>query len=106
MLGTGLRIGECFKLPAKSGDIYRQLLTGIMVQDEGWASVAQPLTAWAPGTAAIASWADHPYNYPPLPILFFRLIASIGPSVLVAKILLTACEAANSWLVFRLTGDR
>lgn len=101
-----LRAFQCFEIPAKTGDIYRHILTGVMIRDAGWSAAAQPLSAWWPDAASIAPWAEVPYNYPPLALLFFVIVAHLGPSVLVAKALLTGLELFNAFLVFRITHSR
>ncbi len=103
-LGLLLRFWECSQPPERTGDVYRHLLTGLMVRDLGWSAVAQPLDAWSPRAAEFAPWTDHAYNYPPLALVFFRLVVLIWPTVLCVKLLLTGIEALNTWLVFQLTG--
>lgn len=101
-----LRLHECLLPPARSGDLYRHLYTGIMVREEGWKAAALPLTSWSPDLAQLAPWSDHAYNYPPLALGFFVALSLVSPSVLAAKLLLTLCEAANAWLVFTLVRSR
>jgi hypothetical protein len=103
---TIIRGWECTQLPAKTGDIYRHLLTGVMVRDTGWQAATLPLDVWSPGARQIAPWTAQPYNYPPLALGFFVFLAYVGPSVLIAKLVLTALELLNACLVFHLTGSR
>ncbi len=102
-LCLALRLWHCQHPLERAADAYRHLYTGLMVQELGWSSLAQPFTAWSPTVAPIAAWAEFPCNYPPLTALLFRIVAGTWQSILIVKLLLTACEALNAWLVYRLT---
>jgi hypothetical protein len=49
-------------------------------------------------------WVDIPYSYPVVSLFFFTLLAGIWPTVFLAKLLLTAMEGVNAWLVWQTSG--
>jgi hypothetical protein len=100
------RIALCILPPYYCGDLYRHLLTAIRANAIGQGSVALPLSEASPQYLQAAPWSDVAYNYPPLTLWFFRVIAFVSPTVLGAKVALTALEAINAWLVARITGSR
>ena len=107
ILGGGVaRLYQCWQPLARTADLYRHIFTGIMVGEQGWRAAAMPLAAWSARAGAISPWSELPYNYPPLTLAFFRCFALTYPSVLTAKLFLTACEGLNTCLVLRLTGQR
>jgi hypothetical protein len=97
-----LRLHECGVLPTETGDIARNVLYGVAVHADGAAAAGEPLTQLFPQWTAVA-WARFPYNYPPIALAFFTLVASISPSVFAAKLALTLIEAINACLIGRLT---
>src|SRR5688572_21223295 len=104
--GTIAHALACFQPPRDAGDLTRQLLTGVMVAQEGWSAAARPISEWNPPLAAKASWGEVSYNYPPLALAFFHLIALASPALFTAKVALTLIEAANAVLLSRFFGDR
>jgi hypothetical protein len=97
-----LRLHECGVLPTETGDIVRNVLYGVAAHADGIAVAAEPLTHLYPQWTGVA-WARFPYNYPPVALAFFTLVASISPSVFAAKLALTLIEAINACLIGRLT---
>jgi hypothetical protein len=101
---AAIRVYECARLPSETGDIVRNLLYGLAVHAHGFSIASEPLTRLSAGWSAVA-WAQLPYNYPPVALAFFALIASVSPTVFFAKIALTAIEAVNAILVKRISGS-
>lgn len=102
---AALRLYECGILPTETGDIVRHVLYGVAVDTHGVAAAGQRLTELSSAWSSVA-WARFPYNYPPLALAFFALVASISPTLFAAKLALTLVEAANAWLIGKLTGSR
>jgi len=102
---AALRLYECGLLPTETGDIVRNVLYGVAVDSHGVSAASRPLTELSSAWSSVA-WARFPYNYPPLALAFFALIAAISPTLFAAKLALTVIEAANAWLIGKLTGSR
>lgn len=104
--GVGaLRLYYCTLLPISTGDLARHLFHGLLVLRDGLGSAGVALAETEPSLAQL-SWAELPYNYPPLTLLFFTLLSAIAPTLFVAKAVLTAMEGVNAWLIGRYTGQR
>ncbi|HTO53832.1 MAG TPA: hypothetical protein VMR50_10630 [Myxococcota bacterium] len=99
---TALRAWQLESLPVITGDVVRNLLYGVAVRFLGVSAAASPLADLNSGWSA-ASWANLPYNYPPLTLGFFTLVSAVSATVFAAKLALTAIEAVNAVLVGRLT---
>ena len=95
----------CWQDPVNSGDVVRHLLHSFHVLDEGLAAAGVPLQELDPDLAG-STWSAFPYNYPPVTLAFFVLIAALAPAVTAAKVALTVIEALNAWLLARVTGNR
>jgi len=102
---AALRLWQCAQLPGETGDVVRNLLYGVAALELGPAAAGTPLAELSRGWAA-ASWAQLPYNYPPVALAFFSAVSALWPTVFFAKLVLTALEAANAWLVARACGSR
>jgi hypothetical protein len=100
-----LRLYEIGSLPVITGDAVRNLLYGVAVREWGVTAAGRPLADLSPDWLGV-SWAHLPYNYPPLALAFFSLVAAISPTVFAAKFALTLVEAANAWLVSRVGESR
>ncbi|HEY6892664.1 MAG TPA: hypothetical protein VI258_00745, partial [Rhodanobacteraceae bacterium] len=82
----------------------RNLLYGLAVDAHGFAGAAEPLAHLSNRWAAV-SWAELPYNYPPMTLAFFALVAAVSPTVFFAKLALTLVEGINAFLVRRVSGS-
>jgi hypothetical protein len=100
-----LRLVACAMLPTETGDVVRHVLYGAAVDAHGFIVAGRPLAELSPHWSAV-SWARFPYNYPPVALAFFALIAAVSPTVFAAKCALTFIEAINAGLIARLTGSR
>jgi hypothetical protein len=100
-----LRLYECARLPSETGDIVRNLLYGLAVNAHDFSSAGDSLVSLSPRWAAVP-WGQFPYNYPPVTLAFFALIAAISPTVFFAKLTLTAIEGINACLIARVSGSR
>lgn len=101
---AALRMWHLCRMMVLTGDIVRHLNYGVMVGEAGWSVAGHPLSAYH-GLFWV-SWSTVPYNYPVVTLGFFRLLAAIWPSIFFGKLALTLIEAANAWLVARITGRR
>lgn len=99
------RIHFCAQLPVSTGDLPRHLFYGLFVLRDGLAAAASPLTQLH-GSLSDLSWAKLPYNYPPVALFFFTALAALSPTLFFAKLVLTAIEGGNAWLIGRYTGQR
>ncbi len=98
---AALRVYECLQLPVETGDVARNLLYGVEVGARGIGAAGKPLVEISAYWAS-APWPRLPFNYPPVALAFFAAVAAISPTVLAAKLALSAVEAANAWLAARL----
>ncbi len=105
VLAGVLRGWFCTLLPVNSGDLPRHILYGLFVLKHGLATAGVPLARLDPGLATV-SWANAPYNYPPLALFFFVAVAAVSPTLFAAKLALTLIEGVNAWLLARVTGSR
>ncbi len=100
-----LRVQFCFQTLASTGDAVRHICWGSIVNHQGYSVIGRPLAELAPGLKHVC-WSDLPYNYPILSLLFDQLCAAIYPGVVTVKLLLTAIELINTYLVLKLTRSR
>ncbi len=98
-----LRVQQCMLPPVSTGDLARQLLYGLLVDQRGLSAANLALVEVAPAFAEV-SWAERSYNYPVLTLAFFALVAAVWPTFFFARLALTALEAWNAWMVARLSG--
>jgi hypothetical protein len=99
-----VRLYECARLPSETGDIVRNVLHGLALDAYGVASAGEPLAKLSERWSEVA-WAHLPYNYPPVALVFFALVAGISPTVFFAKLALTVIEGINALLVRRISGS-
>jgi hypothetical protein len=99
-----IRLYECARLPSETGDVVRNLLHGLAVDAYGFAGAVEPLVRLSDRWSDV-SWARLPYNYPPVALAFFALVAGISPTVFFAKLALTIIEGINALLVRRVSGS-
>lgn len=99
-----LRARFCALPPANTGDVLRHLAYGVGVGAHGIAFAGEPLAEIAPGFAWVG-WSRNPYNYPPVALFFFVLVAAVHASPLAVKIALTLVDAGNALMTARLTRD-
>lgn len=100
-----VRLWQCAKVPANTGDLPRHILYGLVVLEHGVAGASQTLHEVSRSFGSIA-WSRLPYNYPPVALGFFTLTSAVAPTLFFAKFALTVVEAVNALLVFRLTRQR
>jgi len=105
VLVTLVRGYFCGQDPVNSGDAVRHLLHSLHVLDGGLAAAGVPLQELDPDLAG-STWSAFPYNYPPVTLAFFVLVAALAPAITAVKVALTVIEALNAWLLARVTGNR
>jgi hypothetical protein len=104
-IGLIVRLRLVFGSATTSQDLIRSILSGRAVWEKGLATAGRPLLETFP-TATLENgvpWGQNPYNYPPVAVAFFTLIAALGGGPLLAKLLLTLCDAVSSVLIGRIT---
>jgi len=106
VIGTLAHLIACFETPRDSGDLGKRVLTAVMANAEGWHVLGRSVSDWAPALAQRVSWGEVPYNYPPLALAFFQVVAWLHPSLFAAKFALTLLEALNAVLIARFAKDR
>jgi hypothetical protein len=97
-----------FDGPMYTRDVVRGVLTGQAVWTHGIRAAGRPLLdtyPWATESTGVP-WSHLPYNYPPVPVGFFTLVAALGGGTVLAKLLLTASDAACAGIITKLTGRR
>lgn len=102
LAALGRRLYFTTVIPAYTGDTERNLLYGLLILRDGLAAARLPLEQISPHLERVA-WSENPHNYPPLALLFFALVSTLSPTLFFARLVLTAIEALNSWLVWRIT---
>jgi hypothetical protein len=100
-----LRLHECLRLPDHTGDISRHIYYALLVAEHGLGAAGQPLSHYGPAYGGIA-WADLPYNYPVVTLLFFTAMSWISPTLFFVRLSLTAVEAVNALMVGVISRDR
>ena len=102
---AALRVAYSLELPANPGDAVRHILSGLAVLEHGVGVADVPLAALGPELAAVP-WADRPFTYPPVALLFDAGVAALSPTLAGWKLTLTGLEAVSALLLWRLTGSR
>jgi hypothetical protein len=102
LLVAAFRLLQCARVPVETGDVVRNLLYGVVVDEYGLASAGRTLVSISAQWSDIA-WSQLPYNYPPIALAFFSLIAAISPTVFAVKFGLTIIEGINAWFLARLS---
>ena len=100
-----LRLSYCFSVPLYSTDILRNLGYGIEFHYYGLRVYEMTPYDFSPEIYQYF-WPNHHYTYPAVTLLFFAAVAKVWASIVFAKLLLTAVECLNGWLVYRVTQDR
>jgi hypothetical protein len=100
-----LRLIYCGLMPVVTGDAERNLLYGLAVSEHGVGAERLPLVALSRNLERVA-WSHRPFIYPIVALGFFTLVAKVSPTLFALKLMLTAIEALNTWLVVRFSGDR
>ena len=98
---TVLRLYYTTRPCAITADIFRNLIHGALVDRIGFSAARRPIGSFH--SLQWVCWPNVPYIYPVISLLFFSAVAGIWPTVFFAKLVLTAIEAANAGLVYRLT---
>lgn len=108
LAGLALRVAFSVSEPRNTQDLARGTVTGKAVWEHGIQAAGKPLLdtfPWATPANGVP-WSHLPYNYPPVPVGFFTLIAALGGGTLLAKGLLGASDALCAWLIARVTGRK
>ncbi len=105
-VGLVVRVALSFGPTISSGDLRRGVLSGRAVWEHGLATAGRPLIDTYPNANELVPWAENPFNYPPVPVIFFTLIAAVGGGNIVARLLLSLCDGISSVLIARITKRR
>ncbi len=102
---AALRLVYCFQLQVYTTDLNRNLAYGKAFSIYGFTLydlTPYDLSPWP----VQYLWPNHHYPYPGATLLFFAALAQLSTAVWVGKLALTALEAANAWLAYKITHDK
>ena len=101
---AGLRLAFTMAAPVHTTDLLRHVLYGRLVLDHGLAMASRSLLELGL-TADLVPFKEVPYNYPVLALAWFVGVAALSPTLFCARLGLTILEAANAWLLYKVTRD-
>jgi len=100
-----LRLSLVLQPPVNSTDLLRNLGFGKEFWNYGFHIYDYRPMDFV-GTSYADLWAEYRLIYPGMMLLFFALVAKIWPALAFGKLVLTLVEAANAYLVGRISGER
>ncbi len=100
-----LRAAYCFLVPLYSTDVLRNLGYGMEFPRYGFRVYELTPYDFSPRDYQYF-WPNHHYTYPVVTLLFYALLAALWPSIVSAKLALTAIDGLNAVLIHRITRDR
>lgn len=102
---TIYRLYLCLQPPITSTDLLRNIGFG----KEFW-KYGLTIYNYSPrhfvGTPYAQYWPHQHFIYPALAMLFFALVSKIWPALFFGKLVLTAIEGLNAFLIWKISGDR
>lgn len=101
---TIYRLYLCLQPPITSTDLLRNMGFGKEFWKYGLTIYNYPTEHFA-GTPYAHIWASTHYTYPALAILFFALVSKIWPALFFGKLVLTAIEGLNAFLIWKISDD-
>jgi hypothetical protein len=90
-----LRLYFCTLPTAFTGDAFRHVVWGVIINEHGFEAIKQSIHDFYPNLN-FAAWDRLPYNYPILDVIFDSISSHLSPNVFTYKFLLTAAEAFNN----------
>lgn len=102
---AGYRLYLCYQPPITSTDLLRYIGFGWEFWRYGLTIYNYPARAFGDTPYALL-WPDLPFIYPAVCLLFFALLAKVWPALFFGKLILTAMEGVNAFLVWKISHDR
>ncbi len=102
---TIYRLYLCLRPPITSTDLLRYIGFGKEFWKYGLTIYNYPAEHFA-GTPYAQLWPTMHFIYPALAILFFALVSKIWPALFFGKLVLTAIEGLNAFLIWKISDDR
>jgi len=102
---TIYRLYLCLQPPITSTDLLRYIGFGKEFWKYGLTIYNYPARHFV-GTPYAEHWPDQHFIYPALAMLFFALVSKIWPALFFGKLVLTAIEGLNAFLIWKISGDR
>jgi hypothetical protein len=102
---TIYRLYLCLQPPITSTDLLRSIGFGKEFWKYGLAIYNYPAEHFV-GTPYAQHWPHQHFIYPALAMLFFALVSKIWPALFFGKLVLTAIEGLNAFLIWKISDDR
>ena len=102
---TIYRLYLCLQPPITSTDLLRYIGFGKEFWKYGLTIYNYPTKHFV-GTPYAQHWPTMHFIYPALAMLFFALISKIWPALFFGKLVLTAIEGLNAFLIWKISDDR
>jgi hypothetical protein len=102
---TIYRLYLCLQPPITSSDLLRYIGFGKEFWKYGLTIYNYPAEHFV-GTPYAQHWPRMHFIYPALSILFFALVSKIWPALFFGKLILTAVEGLNAFLIWKISDDR
>jgi hypothetical protein len=102
---TIYRLYLCLQPPITSSDLLRYIGFGKEFWKYGLTIYNYPAAHFV-GTPYAQHWPRMHFIYPALSILFFALVSKIWPALFFGKLILTAVEGLNAFLIWKISDDR
>jgi hypothetical protein len=102
---TIYRLYLCLQPPITSTDLLHNIGFGIEFWKYGLTIYNYPAGNFA-GTPYAGLWSYQHFIYPALSMLFFALVSKIWPALFFGKLVLTAIEGLNAFLIWKISDDR
>ena len=102
---AALRVFYCFQLQVYTTDLNRNLAYGKAFGLYGfnlYDLTPYDLSPWP----VQYLWPNHHYPYPGATLLFFAALAQLSTAIWFGKLALTALEAVNAWMAYKITNDK
>jgi hypothetical protein len=102
---TIYRLYLCLQPPITSTDLLRYIGFGKEFWKYGLTIYNYPTQHFV-GTPYAQDWPTMHFIYPALAMLFFALVSKIWPALFLGKLVLTAIEGLNAFLIWKISDDR
>jgi hypothetical protein len=102
---TIYRLYLCLQPPITSTDLLRYIGFGKEFWKYGLTIYSYPARHFV-GTPYAELWSYQHFIYPALTMLFFAFVSKIWPALFFGKLVLTALEGLNAFLIWKISDDR
>ncbi len=100
-----LRLAFCFDTPLYTTDVLRNLGYGLEFWTYGFRVYEMTPFDFSPQVYQFL-WPNRHYTYPAVTLVFFAGLARVWASIFFVKLMLTAIDFLNAWLIARMTKSR